>query len=145
TLLDAKGESFAREHLARATADGLDWSSFAEQHWIAKGDPNAEKIVYVFTDPNCPFCAAFWERAQPYLQGGGVQLRHIMVGMLREDSPQKAAALLAADNPAAALARHERSMKEGGVPADPAVPASFLRQVEDNTRFMRELGIRATP
>lgn len=145
TLLNAQGEPVAREHLARAAAEGLDWNSFADQHWIGEGDPDAEKVVYVFTDPNCPFCAAFWERAQPYLKRDGIQLRHIMVGMLREDSPQKAATILAADDPAAALAEHERTMKEGGLPADPAVPASFLRQVEGNTRFMRELNIRATP
>lgn len=145
TLLDAQGEPIAREHLARAAAAGLDWNSFAETHWVAEGDPAADKVIYAFMDPNCPYCAAFWERAQPYLKKGGVQLRHIMVGLLREDSPAKAATILAADDPAAALARHERSMKQGGVEADPAVPARFLKQVEENTRFMRDLSIRATP
>lgn len=145
TMLNARGEAVAREQLARAAASGLDWNSFADQHWIAEGDPEAEKVVYVFTDPNCPFCAAFWEQAQPYLKKGGVQLRHIMVGMLRADSPQKAATILAADNPATALAKHESTMKQGGLAADPKVPQRFLDQVEENTRFMRELNIGATP
>ncbi|MCW8194744.1 thiol:disulfide interchange protein DsbG [Proteobacteria bacterium 005FR1] len=145
TLLDAEGVPIARERLAQAAASGLDWDSFAEQHWIAEGDPNAEKVVYVFTDPNCPFCAAFWEQAQPHLKQGGVQLRHIMVGMLREDSPQKAATILAAANPAKALAKHERTMKKGGLAADPKVPQRFLDQVNENTRFMRDLNIGATP
>lgn len=145
TMINAAGEPVAREHLANAAASRLDWDSFADQHWIAEGDPNADRVVYAFTDPNCPYCAMFWERAQPYLEKGGVQLRHIMVGMLREDSPQKAATILAADDPAAALARHESTMKQGGLPVDPKVPQIFLRQVEENTRFMRELNIRATP
>ena len=145
TMINAQGQPIAREHLARVAAEGLDWDSFAEQHWIAEGDTDADKIVYVFTDPNCPFCATFWERAQPYLEKGGVQLRHIMVGMLRQDSPQKAATILAADNPAEALAQHERTMRQGGLPVDPAVPQSFLKQVDENTRFMRELNIGATP
>lgn len=145
TMINAEGEPVAREHLARAAASGLDWDSFSDQHWIAEGDPSAEKIVYVFTDPNCPYCAVFWERAQLYLKQGGVQLRHIMVGMLREDSPQKAATILAADDPAAALAKHESTMRQGGLPADPKVSQAYLKQVEENTRFMQELNIRATP
>lgn len=145
TLIDAQGEPVARHQLARASASGLDWNSFADTHWIAEGDPNAEKIVYVFTDPNCPYCATFWERAQPYLKQGGVQLRHIMVGILREDSPAKAATILAAENPAAALAQHESTMKQGGLAADPAVSQRFLKQVEENTQFMQSHGIRATP
>ncbi|MGQ9427024.1 thiol:disulfide interchange protein DsbG [Gilvimarinus sp. F26214L] len=145
TMVNAQGEAVARDKLARASASGLDWSSFADTHWIAEGDLNAEKVVYVFTDPNCPFCAKFWEAAQPHLKKGGVQLRHIMVGMLREDSPAKAATFLAAEDPAAALAKHESTMQQGGVPADPAVPERFLKEVQENTRFMQDLGIRATP
>jgi thiol:disulfide interchange protein DsbG len=41
----------------------------------------------------------FWEQARPWVKAGKVQLRHIMVGIIREDSPGKSAALLAAKDP----------------------------------------------
>lgn len=144
-LFDSDGKRYAEERLNAATGAGLDWNAFAETHWVAEGDPNATNIVYVFTDPNCPYCAMFWEKSQPYVKRGGVQVRHIMVGMLRPSSLPKAATILAADDPAAALAQHERTVRQGGIDADENVSEKFLEQVRKNTRFMQSNGIRATP
>jgi hypothetical protein len=65
--------------------------------------------VYVFTDPNCPYCNKFWADAQAWVDSGKVQLRHIMVGILTPTSADKAAALLGDKNPAAALNAYEQS------------------------------------
>lgn len=48
--------------------------------------------------PNCPFRNLFWKQARPWVEAGDVQLRHVMVGMLRPDSAGKSAALLAAED-----------------------------------------------
>ncbi len=144
-LLDSSGNRYAQDYLAAASGSALDWNSFAQTHWVAEGDPDATNIVYVFTDPNCPYCAMFWEKTQPYITRGGVQVRHIMVGMLRPDSLSKAATILAADDPGAMLAQHERTMKQGGIEADKNIPDEILEQVRDNTRFMQSNGINATP
>src|SRR3546814_8987929 len=61
----------------------------------------------MFSDPNCPYCNMFWKQARPWVESGKVQLRHIMVGMLRADSAGKSAALLSAKDPRAALNEHE--------------------------------------
>jgi thiol:disulfide interchange protein DsbG len=144
-LLDSSGNRYAQDYLAAASGTGLDWNSLAQTHWVAEGDPDAANIVYVFTDPNCPYCAMFWEKSQPYLERGGVQVRHIMVGMLRPDSLPKAATILAADDPAAMLAQHEQTMKKGGIKVDKNIPEEVFQQVRDNTHFMQSNGINATP
>lgn len=145
TLIDSAGEPVAQQRLAQAASSGLNWDSFDSTHWIAEGEQDAERIVYAFMDPNCPYCAMFWEKAQPYLEQGGVQLRHIMVGMLRPSSLGKAATILAADDPAAALAHHERTMQQGGIDEMQEIPEDKLAQVQENTEFMRSVGIGATP
>ncbi|MGA4815301.1 thiol:disulfide interchange protein DsbG [Pseudomonas aeruginosa] len=60
--------------------------------WIADGRADVPRVVYLFSDPNCPYCTMFWEQARPWVDAGKVQLRHIMVGIIREDSEAKSAA-----------------------------------------------------
>jgi thiol:disulfide interchange protein DsbG len=79
--------------------------------WIADGSIGARRVVYVFTDPNCPYCNKFWAEARPWVQAGK-QLRHVIVGILTPESPGKAAALLSAPNPAVALAAYEGGQVE---------------------------------
>jgi thiol:disulfide interchange protein DsbG len=40
--------------------------------WIADGSIGARRVVYVFTDPNCPYCNKFWAEARPWVQAGKV-------------------------------------------------------------------------
>lgn len=145
TLINGEGEPVSQPHLAQADSAGLDWESFGNTYWIAEGDQNAERIVYAFMDPNCPYCAVFWEKAQPFLANGGVQLRHIMVGILRPSSLPKGATMLAADDPAATLAQHQRTMQTGGISEMRNIPEDKLEQVKENTRFMRSIGLGGTP
>lgn len=148
TLLNGKGEDVSRPTLQRlvdASPAGIDWAALGKAAWIAEGDKNGERIVYAFTGPNCPYCAMFWEKARPYLKRPGVQLRHIMVGILRPSSLPKAAAILAADDPAATLARHERTLRQGGIPATGNIPEAAFRKVKANSRLMQDNAIHATP
>lgn len=144
-LIDSNGDRFAQARLSDASGSGIKWDELEATHWISEGDADAEIIVYAFMDPNCPYCAMFWEQAQPYLKRDGVQLRHIMVGMLRPSSLPKAATIMAADKPAEALAQHQRSVKQGGLEEAQDLPEEILSQVQENTQFMRSNGIQATP
>src|SRR3546814_5178612 len=63
-------------------------------------------------DANCPYCNAFWEAARPWVDSGKVQLRHILVGIIKDDSPAKAAAILGAPDRSAALLTNERQRSE---------------------------------
>jgi thiol:disulfide interchange protein DsbG len=120
------------------------WQRLASAPWIALGAEEPERIVYAFTDPNCPYCHLLWRASKPYYSEG-LQVRHILVGFLKPSSPGKAAAILGADDPAAALRRHEASHATGGIePADD--PADKLTdRLARNRQLMGRLGIRATP
>lgn len=145
TLLDAEGKDLSRAHLdelvyqpmARAT-----WAQLEASPWIADGSEDAERVIYTFTDPNCPYCSMFWEQARPWVESGQVQLRHILVGILRADSAGKSATILAADDPAAALHAHETG---DGVEAMDEIPESIDRQLQANRALMMQLGAQATP
>ena len=80
-----------------------------------EADDQAEQIVYAFADPNCGYCNRYWLAARPFVESGQVQLRHLMVGIIGDDSPGKAAAILGAASPGQALASNERNYRAGGI------------------------------
>ncbi len=137
------------------------WQALQQSSWIADGSIGARRIVYVFTDPNCPYCNKFWADARPWVRAGRVQLRHVIVGILSADSPGKAAALLSAANPAAALAAYEGAQvdavaktlaaghprplgAQGLAPLNP-IPPAWAARLNANDQLMQALGLRATP
>ncbi len=145
TLLNAKGEDLSRAPLEKLVYEPMSdevWADLQASHWIADGAADAPRIVYSFTDPNCPFCSMFWKQARPWVDAGKVQVRHIMVGILREDSLGKSAALLAAKDPSAALHAHE-----SGHPVTPlkAITPAVAEQLKANYQLMKQLGASATP
>jgi thiol:disulfide interchange protein DsbG len=118
------------------------WDWAEQSHWIQDGDPDAPRILYTFTDPNCPYCRQFWQATRPWVEAGEVQLRHIMVGILAPDSPAKAATLLAAGDPASALQSHYHDSEtlEGL-----AQSREIEERIYDNNQLFDTLGLVATP
>jgi thiol:disulfide interchange protein DsbG len=147
TMLDAAGENLSAgqldEYLPEPDFDKA-WPLLEQTAWVREGAADAKRIVYVFSDPNCPYCNAFWQATQPYI-GKDLQVRHIMVGILSESSRAKAAAILAAKNPAAALAQHERTHSSGGIAPLENIPAAIQQKLASNVELMRELGAHGTP
>lgn len=144
TLLDSKGNDLTEAQLdehVRVPLEAQTWQLLSESHWIQDGDVAAPRIIYTFTDANCPYCHQFWQETRPWVEAGDVQLRHIMVGILAPDSPGKAAALLGADDPAAMLHKHNR----GEEVAASAQPRAIEEQVYFNNQLFEELGLYATP
>ena len=137
------------------------WTRLEASHWIADGQDKAPRTVYVFTDPNCPYCNKLWVDARPWIDSGKVQLRHVMVGILTPTSGGKAAALLAEKNPAAALAAYESAHAAGNAktlasgrpkPLDDSllkplasIPPAVQAQLDANEKLMAALGLEATP
>lgn len=147
SLFDAQGNDVASEALEKKVAgpmSGQIWSRLEGSAWVADGKADAPRVVYTFSDANCPYCHRFWEAARPWVDAGKVQLRHIMVGVIREDSPGKAAAILSAADPGAALLANEKAF--GGEGIKPvAISAEVGRKLEDNQRLMVEMGFQGTP
>ena len=142
------------------TSDRI-WGRLAQATWLTDGQAKAPRTVYVFTDPNCPYCNKFWSDARPWVDSGKVQLRHVIVGILTPTSPGKAAALLADKNPAQALDAYERGhvaetlkamasgrlrpLGDAGLQPLAAIPRAVQAQIDGNEKLMADLGLRATP
>ncbi|MGR2739589.1 thiol:disulfide interchange protein DsbG [Billgrantia sp. Q4P2] len=144
TMIDAEGNDLSEaslDELVRVPQESELWQRLEQSHWIADGSADAPRVIYTFTDPNCPYCRQFWETARPWVEAGHVQLRHVMVGVLQQNSPAKAAALLGADDPEAAL--HDHSGGDDIAPS--AQPRAIEEQVYRNNQLFEELGLYATP
>jgi len=137
------------------------WTLLQQSRWLADGTDKAPRTVYVFTDPNCPYCNKFWADARPWVDAGKVQLRHVIVGILTPTSPGKAAALLTSENPAATLAAYERGqvaatakalasgrprpLGDEGIQPLATIPTAIQAQLDANEQIMAALALRATP
>lgn len=74
-----------------------------------------------------------------------MQIRQILVGVIREDSANKAAAILGAASPEKALQENERNFARGGIRGLTKVPAEAEARLRDNELAMLELGFQGTP
>lgn len=147
TMIDGKGVELSEEPLNRLVKKTLTertWKQLEESNWIADGVKTAPRVIYTFTDPNCPYCNKFWNDARPWVKAGKVQIRHVMVAILGPTSPGKAAALLSAQDPQAALTQHEQH-GSGGVKPLAKVPPKAGGQLDANYKLMQQLGFAATP
>lgn len=148
SMIDAKGNDLSQEPLDRLVSKPLTgkvWKQLEQSTWVADGKNTAPRVVYTFTDPNCPYCSKFWKDARPWVEAGKVQLRHVMVAILGPTSPGKAAAILTATDPQAALTRHEQQHSSGGAKPLNQVPEKILAQLDANQKLMQQLGSSATP
>ncbi|AOF86022.1 thioredoxin family protein [Hydrogenophaga sp. RAC07] len=164
TLFDATGKNLTVTGLEKVLAQPMTeavWGKLEKSHWIADGREDAPRTVYVFTDPNCPYCNKLWADARPWVDTGKVQLRHVMVGILTPTSAGKAAALLGDKNPAAALDAYERRhvasnaktlasgrpkpLGDDSLKPLSVVPAGIAAQLDANAALMASYGLQATP
>ncbi|WP_051229323.1 thiol:disulfide interchange protein DsbG [Paludibacterium yongneupense] len=147
-MLDANGndasESALKSVVVPAMHEGL-WTDLGRSRWVADGKAAAPRVVYVFTDPDCPYCNRFWTAARPWVDSGKVQLRHVIVGILTPRSPGLAAALLAAQSPSAALAAHERTYLQGETHPLKRIPHDIEAQLDANAGLMETWGMQGTP
>ena len=148
TLLDEEGNNLSAasiQELIEGPKFAEAWPKLEDSNWVKDGSSDAETIIYTFTDPNCPYCYRFRQQAEPWIESGEVQLRHILVGILKEDSLTKAATILGSENPEAALHDHQASYQQGGIEVDRKLVSAAHMEVKANNRLMQELGLRATP
>ena len=148
SMVDAKGADLTREQVTRLVSKPISDKTLKlleQSAWIGAGAKTAPRVVYTFTDPNCPYCNKFWNDARPWVTADKVQLRHVMVGILGPTSPGKAAALLSAKDPQAALMQHEQQHRSGGVKPLDQISPTVRAQLDANQALMQQLGFSATP
>lgn len=147
SLLDMDGHDLTGPALAKVTGTPLgeaQWKALEASDWVAEGDPHAQRIVYVFVDTRCPYCHHLWQASQPFLKKGGVQVRNILVAVIRPESMPEAADILASKDPVAAWQRNEANFGKNVAPTGQP-PAAAVDKVRANTDLMQTLGFMGTP
>ncbi|WP_102944824.1 thiol:disulfide interchange protein DsbG [Stenotrophomonas sp. VV52] len=148
TLFNEKGEDIGAAPLEKLVEKPMSdkiWNKLDASAWVRDGRADAPRVVYTFSDANCPYCHRFWEAARPWVDSGKVQLRHVMVGVIREDSPAKAAAILGAPNPSAVFLQNEHEFSKGGIKPAAKITPELANKLDANHVLMVELGFQGTP
>jgi thiol:disulfide interchange protein DsbG len=113
-------------------------------HWIASGAKSSARVVYVFTDPNCPFCNDLW-KATRTARAPEVQIRYLLVAVINAESRGKDAAILESADPAAAYEKHERNYDKGGIAPKTTWQPATGETLSTNEALMQALHIYGTP
>ncbi|WP_283709090.1 thiol:disulfide interchange protein DsbG [Pseudoalteromonas prydzensis] len=147
-MLDAQGKNIG-EQAVQSYVNGpkalQDWQTLESSHWVRDGSAAAKRVIYTFTDPNCPYCRKFWENARPWVESEKVQIRHILVGILKADSLGKAAAILGSDNPEGEFNKFESGITFNSLKSLATIPEELRAKLEQNHQIMSAMGARATP
>lgn len=147
-LYDKNGKNLTlpalEKHVKGPVLDEV-WKSLEKSSWIQDGNSKAPQVVYVFADPNCPYCHTFWKKARPAVDAGKLQLRHIMVGVIRPKSKGQAAALLSSKNPEQVFKDFNQSGGKKPITGLKNIPPALSAKLDQNAMLMEKYGFFATP
>lgn len=115
------------------------YSDLEGSNWVRLGNQAAPHI-YMFIDPQCPYCHDFMKSLRKDIEGGKIQVRMIPVGF-RDETRAQAALLLALPDPEARWFRHLDDDKE----ALPVTPGINEQGVERNMAIMQSWKLNVTP
>lgn len=114
--------------------------------WIAEG--NGPRLVYIFFDPECPYCHKLYQETRSLIGRDGLQLRWIPVGILMPTSAGKAAAILDAKDPLAAFHKNEDEFgpapKFGGI-AETIPSEQATKRLQQNAQLFKQTGMPGVP
>jgi len=137
---DAVGD--AREKIAASIL--ADAGSAA---WISEG--HSTHIIYIFFDPNCPYCHKLYRALRPWVEHNKVQLRWLPTGLLMTTSLGKAAAMLEAKDPLAAFRQNEAGFTQGSgfgqISEEPLPRKATIRKLQANADLLGRTGSEAVP
>jgi thiol:disulfide interchange protein DsbG len=143
SLSDRYEEQFVPKPDLTAAYQQLEKASYVTEGATA----TPKRVIYIFVDPNCPYCHYTWRAVQPY-QAAGLQVRWILVATLGPTSLPKSIEVLAAPDKTSAFRKMEANhgkpwaaAAKYGAAAHPAIAAA----IERNGELMQAFGIAGTP
>lgn len=94
--------------------------------YIAEGD--GPRVLWIFFDPNCPFCHQLYGKLRPLVGKDGLQFRWVPLGILTASSLPKAAAILQSPDRLAAFRKNEDDydFAANGQPGGGILPATTI-------------------
>ena len=151
-IFDADGQNLtqiqAQQVLPKPPGAAENFASLDKTHSFVWGKDSAPKEMWILFDPNCIYCHKTYEALKPAVKAGKVKVHVIQAGFLKQDSLAKAAAILSAKDPAAALATDEakfdEAKEEGAIKGDMS-NADAVAEVKKNNDWMQAQGIGGTP
>ncbi|MGA9855707.1 MAG: thiol:disulfide interchange protein DsbG [Gammaproteobacteria bacterium] len=147
-LYDKHGRDLTNAAFRAATLARLDpalWQQLGQATWIAEGSTKPKRIVYIFTDTDCPYCHALWLATQQYLKQGDVQIRNIIVAVIAPTSLGRGAAVLTAVDPAKAMRSNELAFGHSPIKPLASVDPKVRAKIEANEDLMKRVDAFATP
>lgn len=147
-LYDDKGKNLSEGYFTQQIYIPLGremWQTLNKTKPLKEGPDTAPRKVFVFADPFCPYCKAFWSEAQPWVAAGKVQLNTLMVAFLNPKSGRNATAILNAPDPVSAWREYELSGGKKLPRFDGATPRETFNLLQHHQQLMDSLGANATP
>jgi thiol:disulfide interchange protein DsbG len=140
------GPMLKGETLRQAAATML--ADIGQASWVRDGQ--STHVIYVFFDPNCPFCHKVYVDLRPQVERGEVELRWIPIAVLMTTSLGKAASILEAKDPTAAFHKNERGFSRdtgtfGGIEEEPVPHDDTLKRLDRNLALLRRSGADSVP
>ena len=134
-----------------SVAAGGDRAAVAEQMlagidqatWVEEG--KSPHVVYIFFDPNCPYCHRVYLQTRDWIKHNAMELRWIPVGVLTATSPGKAAAILDAKDPLQAFYYSENHYSGGGAISENLGTDETDKALKINTDLLQLAGYGAVP
>lgn len=150
SILDKDGKDLTKQY-ARSELPKPDYANAAKQlsasSYLVNEGPTDKPEIYVFSDPNCPFCHKFWEQSRDWVAQGKVQIHWIMVGFLKPSSAGISAAILTSDDPVKTMNAFESRQGKGSARVEPMqnIPDDLRTVIEQHGQLMADLGFSGTP
>ena len=139
------GQSLGADMRSPNSNDAL-LAALPEATWVADGQ--GRRVIYIFFDPNCPSCQLLYRNLRTFVASQGLQVRWLPVAVVNATSEGKAAAILQAQDPHAALRRNEEHYANesysGGIEED--IPSRATEQkLRANAQLLNRLDIPVVP
>jgi thiol:disulfide interchange protein DsbG len=119
------------------------FKEFDTANWIAEG--KGARVLYIFFDPNCPYCHKLYEELRTRVGKNDLELRWIPVGILMTTSFGKAAAILEAKDPLAAFRQNEEKFSAGGAAQETFAGAATEKRLNQNSKLLTQIGGQSVP
>lgn len=119
----------------------------AAGHLVSEGAAKAPTL-YAIVDPDCIFCHHLFDATRAPVAAGTLRMEWVVVGFLKSSSAGRAAAILDASDPLAALKKNYENFdaphEEGGTP--PTKPdAATLALLKTHLKVMNDVEGNGTP
>jgi thiol:disulfide interchange protein DsbG len=114
---------------------------------LTEGQADAEKELWVFFDPNCPYCHTIWETTRSFIDSGELKVHWMPVAFLSNTSAGKVAKFWQAEDQVAVFNEAEAKFNQGG--STPLRSSEITREtremLEKNLDYMGDFGSNGTP